>query len=126
MEADGVEVADSLGRLPAGSAGSHPTPAVSPPTAEGDGWPYVRLRRKVKRRRRRKLGEVKIVIRKRADGTTWRIRGAQATAAFCLGFATAGLLLGNVLVFAVFAVVAVVAAAWDMGYRVFVRQEPPQ
>jgi hypothetical protein len=80
----------------------------------------------VKRWRRRKLDEVKVVVRNRADGTTFRFRGAQATALFFLGFATAGLLLGHVYLFAIFIVVAALAAAWDMGYRVFVREEPPK
>jgi hypothetical protein len=67
----------------------------------------------------------KVVLRKRADGTTFRCRGAQATAVFFLGFATNALIVGDLSIFAIFVVVAALAAAWGAGWRVFVRQEPP-
>ena len=68
---------------------------------------------------------MKIVVRRPA-GTTVRVRGAQVTAAFFLGLATYALILANVGLFAVFAVVAALAAAWDMGWRVFIREDSPE
>jgi hypothetical protein len=80
----------------------------------------------VKRRRRRKRDEVKVVLRKPARGTTFRCGGAEAVAVFSLGFATHALLVGDVVVFAIFAVVAGLAAVWGAGWRVLVRHGPPQ
>ena len=75
----------------------------------------------------RKLDLVKVVLRKLAGAPSpFRFRGAQAAALFFLGFATHALLVLDGLVFLIFGVVAAVAAAWDMGWRVFVRHEPPQ
>ncbi len=68
---------------------------------------------------------MKVVLRKRADGKTFRCRGSQAAAVFFLGFATHALIIADVYVFAIFVVVAALAAAWGVGWRVFVRQEPP-
>ncbi len=45
---------------------------------------------------------------------------------FLLGFATHALLVGDAPVFAVFVVLAGLAAVWAAGWRVFVRQDPPQ
>ena len=103
---------------------SLPVTSTRSPTT---GRSIARLRsheRKVKVRGRRKLDLVKVVLRKRADAPSpYRFRTAQAAALFFLGFATHALL---VLVFLIFVVVAAVAAAWDGGWRVFVRHEPPQ
>jgi hypothetical protein len=65
---------------------------------------------------------MKVVVRKPA-GTTFRFRGPQAAAFFFFGLATYALLLTNVGVFLFFVAVAVLAAAWDMGWRVFVRED---
>jgi hypothetical protein len=69
---------------------------------------------------------MKVVIRKPPDGSRLRYRGAQAAALFFFGFATAALLLVHVILWAIFMVVAAIAAAWDMGWRVFVQHEPPE
>jgi hypothetical protein len=69
---------------------------------------------------------VKFVFRKRAEGPAFRCRGAQAAAVFFGGFATHALLVADVYVFAIFVVVAGLLAAWGVGWRVFVREEPPQ
>jgi hypothetical protein len=63
---------------------------------------------------------VKLVVHQR-PGATIRFRGAQAAALFFLGFATYALLDGDAYLFAIFLVVAVLAGAWDMGWRLFVR-----
>jgi hypothetical protein len=68
---------------------------------------------------------MKIVVRK-PPGATFRFRGAQAAAFFNFGLAIYALLLTNVGVFLFFVVVAVLAAAWDMGWRVFIREDSPE
>jgi hypothetical protein len=71
--------------------------------------------------------EVKVVLRKRAvDETTFRCRGAQATAVFFFGFATHALLLGDLATFAIAGVIAALAAALGTRWRVLVRGKPPQ
>jgi hypothetical protein len=69
---------------------------------------------------------VKVVLRKGADARPFRFRGAQAAALFFVGFSAHALLDGDPYVFLIFGVVAALAAAWDMGWRVFVRHEPPR
>ena len=81
----------------------------------------------MKGRGRRKLDLVKVLLGRRADAPSpFRFRGAQAAALFFLGFATHALLVLDQYVFLIFVLVAAVAAAWDGGWRVFVRHEPPQ
>jgi hypothetical protein len=69
---------------------------------------------------------VKVVLHKRADAPPFRFRGAQAAALFFLGFATPALVVLDAYVFLIFVVVSALAAAWDMGWRVFVRHDPPR
>jgi hypothetical protein len=71
------------------------------------------------------LDEMKIVVRK-PPGGIFRFRGAEAAAFYFFGLATYALLVANAVVFFVFVLVAVLAAAWDMGWRVYVRDEPPE
>ena len=63
---------------------------------------------------------MKLALRQR-PGATFRFRGAQAAALFFFGFSTYALLDGDVYLFLIFAVVAALAAAWEMGWRAFVR-----
>jgi hypothetical protein len=66
-----------------------------------------------------------LVLRRRGGSDPFRFRAGQAAALFFLGFATHALLTTDVRVFLIFFVVAALAAAWDAGWRVLVRQGPP-
>jgi 4-hydroxybenzoate polyprenyltransferase len=69
---------------------------------------------------------VKVVLHRQAGAQPFRVRRAQAVALFFLGFAVCALLVLHLTVFLVSVVVAALAAAWDMGWRVFARDDPPQ